>query len=466
VADLRPALIVIATATLALLATVVTGATELVDFAYRSASLHIALETAAALISGVAAYLVYGRYRESSLPGDLMLVVSLAIFASANLFFSALPGIAGGDMVFETWSSLAARTLGAALFAASVFAPEITLSHPRRVALQTLGGAAAVLAGIGIAVLLLEPVLPIGVDPSVSPDTPGRAFLEGNVVLHVIQLAAASLFAIAAVGFARRAARTRDELMTWFAAGAVLSAFARVHYFLFPSLYTEWVYTGDFFRVAFYVVLLIGIGREIDRYWRDRARAAVLEERRRMARDLHDGLAQELAFISMQSKYLAGPDDDQSMAQIAVAADRALDESRRAIAALTRPLDEPLAVVLADVAEEVAGRVGLELDLNLSEEVDVSPQTREALLRIVREAVTNAARHGKATLVRIELSNGRGLRLRISDNGTGFDPTRTEPSEIGGFGLTSMRERAEELGGYLNVRSSPGFGTEIEVALP
>jgi signal transduction histidine kinase len=314
--------------------------------------------------------------------------------------------------------------------------------------------------------MLLEGALPVGIDPGIAPDTPDRSFLEGNFVLHVFQLASATLFALAAVGFARRAARTRDELMTWFAAGATLSAFARVHYFLFPSLYTEWVYTGDFFRVGFYVLLLIGIGREIDRYWRDRARAAVLEERRRMARDLHDGLAQELSFIAMQSKSLAGPDDDPSMTQIAVAADRALDESRRAIAALTRPLDEPLAVVLADVAEEVAGRVGLELDLNLSADVDVSPQTRESLLRIVREAVTNAARHGKATVVRIELSDGGGIRLRISDNGTGFDPEHTQPSEVGGFGLTSMRERAEELGGNLNVRSRPGFGTEIEVALP
>jgi signal transduction histidine kinase len=342
----------------------------------------------------------------------------------------------------------------------------VRLSDPRRAAAWTLAALATVLAAIGLVIILIEGTLPVGVDPALGPETPDRAFLEGNLVLHVIQLLSATLFGMAAVGFARRAARTGDELMTWFAAGATLSAFARVHYFLFPSLYTDWVYTGDFFRVAFYVVLLIGIGHEIDRYWRDHARAAVLEERRRMARDLHDGLAQELAFIATQSKYLAGPEEDSSMTQIAVAADRALDESRRAIAALTRPLDEPLAVVLADVSEEVAGRVGLELDLNLSVDVDVSPQTREALLRIVREAVTNAARHGKATLVRVELANGRGVRLRVSDNGSGFDPAHVEPSEVGGFGLTSMRERAEELGGNLKVRSRPGTGTEIEVALP
>jgi signal transduction histidine kinase len=459
-------LIVIGTAVLATAVTLVTGVTPLLDFAYRSPSLHIALETAGAVISGIAAYLVYGRFRESRFLGDLLLVAALGVFAFTNLFFSAIPGIAGGDMIFETWASLAARSLGALLFAASVVAPEVCLRDARRASVLVLLGSAVTLAAIGVVTMLLEESLPVGVDPALTPETPGRAFLEGNVVLHVIQLAAAALFAFAAVGFARKAARTGDEFLTWLAAGATLSAFARVHYFLFPSLYSEWVYTGDLFRIGFYLVLLAGIGREIERYWRDHARAAVLEERRRMARDLHDGLAQELAFISMQSKFLAGPDRDPDFTQIAVAADRALDESRRAIAALTRPLDEPLAIVLADVAEEIAGRVGLELELALSEDVDVSPQTREALLRIVREAVTNAARHGKATVVKIELANGRGIQLRVSDDGAGFDPALTEPGELGGFGLTSMRERAEELGGNLNVRSRPGAGTEIEVALP
>ena len=446
--------------------TLVTSVTPLLDFAYRSPELHIALESAAAVISGIAAYLVYGRFRESCFPGDLLLVAALGVFAFTNLFFSAIPGIAGGDMIFETWASLAARSVGALLFAASVVAPEVRLRDTRRAAFGMFLLTAGALTAIGIVIMLLEGALPAGIDPALTPDTPDRAFLEGNAVLHVIQLAAAALFAFAAAGLVRKATRTRDEFLSWLAAGATLSAFARVHYFLFPSLYSEWVYTGDLFRVGFYLVLLVGIGRELERYWRDHARAAVLEERRRMARDLHDGLAQELAFIAMQSKYLAGPDRDPAITQIAVAADRALDESRRAIAALTRPLDEPLAIVLADVAEEVAGRVGLELELALSEDVDVSPQTREALLRIVREAVTNAARHGKATAVKIELANGRGIRLRISDNGTGFDPAQTELSELSGFGLTSMRERAEELGGNLNVRSRPGAGTQIEVALP
>jgi signal transduction histidine kinase len=350
----RPAAITILTAVAAAALTLAAGLTPWIEFAYRSPSLHVALEAAAAIISGLAAYLVYGRFRESRRTGDLLLVAALAVFAFANLFFSAIPGTIGGNSVFETWAPLAARALGTVLFAASVIVPEISVRDPRRGLLLALGAATVALTAIGTAVALLGGYLPVGIDPALTPGTPERPFLEGHAALHAIQLALAALYAFAAVGFVRKSTRTGDELMTWFAVAAALSAFARVNYFLFPSLYSDWVYTGDLFRLGFYVVLLVGIAREIERYWRGLARVAVLEDRRRIARDLHDGLAQELAVIAMHSKSLADPRGNPVAAEIAAAADRALDESRRAIAALTRPLDEPLAAVLGDVGAEVA----------------------------------------------------------------------------------------------------------------
>jgi signal transduction histidine kinase len=95
----------------------------------------------------------------------------------------------------------------------------------------------------------------------------------------------------------------------------------------------------------------------------------------------------------------------------------------------------------------------------------VPPATREALVRIVREAITNAARHGKATVARVELSNGRGIRLRVTDDGVGFDPLAVR-SQGRGFGLTSMDERTRQLGGSLRIESSPLHGTTIDVVLP
>ena len=153
---------------------------------------------------------------------------------------------------------------------------------------------------------------------------------------------------------------------------ATLAAFAHLNYLFFPSLYSDWVYTGDFLRLGFYLLILVGTGREIQTYWHRLAQVAVLEERRRMARELHDGLAQELAFVVAET---SGP--------ARAAGERALDESRRAIAALTRPVDEPLDVALVQAAEEVARRVGTQLRFAVASDLEASADTREALIRIV-----------------------------------------------------------------------------------
>jgi signal transduction histidine kinase len=273
-----------------------------------------------------------------------------------------------------------------------------------------------------------------------------------------------ALFAAAAVGLAQRAERGGDRLMAWFAVGSVVYAFAGLNYFLFPSLVSQWVYVGDFLRLAFVVILLLGVASEIRRYQESLADTAALEERRRLARELHDGLAQELAFIATQSRWLSRHSDESGqMDPLVVAAERALDESRSAISALTRPLDEPLDAALAQAAEDVAGRVGVRLRLELDEGIDVPASTREALVRIVREAVSNTARHGQASTVTVQLSGGPGVTVRVGDDGIGFDPAERDRD---GFGLTSMRERARALGGELSVTSAPGDGTRIEVVIP
>jgi signal transduction histidine kinase len=244
----------------------------------------------------------------------------------------------------------------------------------------------------------------------------------------------------------------------------MLGAFARLNYFLFPSVYTHFVYTGDGFRLAFDVALLVGGLREIRTYQRGLAERSVLEERRRIARDLHDGLAQDLAFITAQTRALGrAADAPPRLERIASAAERALDDSRAAIAALTRRLDEPLDEALARSAHEIAERCGIRVELGLEPDIDVPPAMREALARIVREATSNAARHGGAQRVTVGLTREDGLRLTVSDDGAGFDP---ESKYRAGFGLISMRERAEALGGRLNLRSRPGAGTTVEVIVP
>jgi signal transduction histidine kinase len=191
--------------------------------------------------------------------------------------------------------------------------------------------------------------------------------------------------------------------------------------------------------------------------------AAVLEERRRIARELHDGVAQDLAFIAARARYMAhrGPDRG-GLDDIGQAAVRALDESRRAIATLRRTEDIPFSELFDATAVELEHREGARLTYRMPADFDPPAASRDALLGIVREAVTNAARHARASEVEIELSRSGDLHMRIRDNGMGFDPDKPR----GGFGLTGMRERARALGGELRLTSRPGAGTEIQVVLP
>ena len=440
-------------------------------FAYDAPGLHVQLEAVAGVVGLVAAYLMAGRFRRTGYPGDLLLAWALAVLALGNLFLGALPAaIERGSPHSDSavWGAVAIRLLGAAGFAVAPFLARRRVGDRRRASLVAAAAAAAALAAVGALVWLAGDALPVAVDPSLDPADSARPLVAGHPAVVAAQLTALALFLVASFGFTRIAERWRDDLYGWLAASAVLSAGARLNYALFPSLYSDWVYTGDAFRFAAYLVLLAGAAREIGRYWRSETEAAVLEERRRIARDLHDGLAQELAFIVGQTSKLARDEGaPPALGYVSAAAHRALGEARRAIATLTRPLDEPLASVLEEVAGEVAGRSGLEVEFHSTARADVPASTREELARVVREAVTNAARHSGASSVRVSVSGADGVRVSIADDGVGFDPARVRrPGLDGGFGLETMRERMTALGGGLRIRSVPGVGTEIEAHVP
>jgi signal transduction histidine kinase len=284
------------------------------------------------------------------------------------------------------------------------------------------------------------------------------------VALYMGGVAGTALSGLAALGFARRARRQDDELVLWLVPGVVCIAFAYVGYFLFPPAPASWVHVGDIFRALFCTVVLAGVVRWIGGYWRDLAATAVAEERRRIARELHDGLAQELAVIRRRTPWLARQCEAAEAGEIIAATERALDESRRAIDGLRRPRDEPLERALAREAQQLTAGTGAEVSLDLAPGVELQPDVQENLVRIAREAVANAARHGGAATIRVELAQASPLHMRIVDDGVGFDPARG--SFGGGYGLPSMHERAAAIGANLTLRSWPGRGTEVLVRLP
>ena len=429
-------------------------------WAYRAPSLRVAIETTAVLIAVVVAYIFIGRFLRSRRLDHLGVAAGLLTLAAS----SALSAV---NVAAGPWEPMRELAWGASLAGIVVLAVAAFLPDTR---LVRSGGetAAGLLLCVGLTLLfataldVLFEAFPR--EPELASQDPSTPFVSRHAVFVVVSVGAVVGLAAAAVGFARDAARRPDDaLLTWLAVAMIVGAFGRLHSFLFPPVQTEWVYTGTLFRLAFYLVLLVGAAIEIERYWRGLAGAAVLEERRRIARDLHDGVAQELAFIDRASRRLASSAGDGPAVQIAAAAARGLADSRRAIAALTRPLDEPLEDMLAQATEDVAARTGLDVSFELARGIRLDAERREALIRIACEAVANAAVHGRARGVRVELSNGRSIRMRVVDDGVGFDPHA--PRTATGFGLVSMRERAEAIGAAFSLRARPGAGTAVEVEL-
>jgi signal transduction histidine kinase len=190
---------------------------------------------------------------------------------------------------------------------------------------------------------------------------------------------------------------------------------------------------------------------------------ATLEERRRIARELHDGLAHELAFIASKTRgAVAGAATPREVRELAGAADRALDEARRAITVLSVSQPQSLDDAISQTVEDLGSRLGVAWDLQLADDIHVPGEVTENLLRIVREAITNAANHGASEHVRVSLERCEELRLVIEDDGCGFDADR-QPG-AGGFGLQSMQERAASVGAVLSVDSVPEQGTRVAVA--
>jgi signal transduction histidine kinase len=432
-------------------------------FAYRSLGAHAMLEVTAALIAFVTTVLVWGRLRYRQGVDDLLLFLAIGLLAVTSLLFAVIPAAIWREPhPFSTWTTIVTSGLGAALLAAAALVRPVRIRNYEHVARIAVVAMALALVAIAAVVGAYVDRLPVGIDPARSPlNVPGH--IAGNLGIAGVQTAIALLFMASAIGFTRRAEATGDEFFLWLGAGAVFAAFARANYVVFPSLYSEWVYTGDVLRLGWILLLFIGAVREIRKYQRAYAEARVLEERRRIARDLHDGLAQELAFIANKTRELAAAGASRAtLLQLASAAQRGLDESRRAIQTLTTSGDAPFEVALAQTVEEVAARLGTNVQISAEPAPEITADQREQLLRIVREAVTNAGCHAQADLVRVQFTNGGPLHLRVEDDGVGFDPDDTHSD---GFGLLTMRERAHAIGADFQVSSRVGSGTAIEVRL-
>lgn len=429
-------------------------------FGYHSPSLHLVLDSVDSCVALLAAYLVHGRFLRRRRLQDLLLADGLFLLAIAGLaltlFLQLLDDFPHGTL--DVWFPVLVRTAGAALIVAASLLGDRTVRGPR--AGQWLVAVAALLVLAFWALWSRRDHLPLALTAT-PPPSAQHAVITGHPLLLLAQAATAVSFALASVTFTRAAARRDDALLRWVGPAFALAAFARLNYVLFPSLYSGWLYTGDILRTCSYLLLLVGASREIHQFWATQMQVAVLEDRRRLARELHDGLVQEITFIRFEAHEI-GPEVCGSR-EIIASCDRALDEARAAVDALGRDLDEPLGHVLLRAAAQVADRYGGQLEVDLDDTVTADLEQRHPLARITREAVSNALRHGRAGRIQLRLVREQdGRRLVVADDGDGFDVA--EVSQAGrGYGLTSMADRARALPGSLRITSVRGQGTEVEV---
>ncbi len=205
-------------------------------------------------------------------------------------------------------------------------------------------------------------------------------------------------------------------------------------------------------------------------------REAIIEERRRIAREIHDGVAQSLSYLNLKTKLVSDSVSAQNTVQaltelgdIRKVVQDTYDDIRESIDQLSTEIRTlPIVPALANYTREFSANNGIPVQFNVSRAFpQLSPIAELQLLRITQEALTNVRRHAQATEVEVKLEHtSEAVEMIVKDNGQGFTLSDLEESPPGYHGLNIIRERAEGLGGSLSISSAPGEGTAVMVSLP
>jgi signal transduction histidine kinase len=359
------------------------------------------------------------------------------------------------------------------------------IDHPARVVVVPLAAA----VGASLVLYVLEQYLPaaLGADALAELRDPAlvTGALPGVGIIELGLLVAGVILCVVAAALYLRAARLGGGTAArYLAAGLVLAAFSQIHFALFPGAFSELVSTSDLLRVAFYICVVFGIQAEagstlrqlraanveLAELRRSEVARASLAERTRLAREVHDGLAQDLWVAKLATERLGKAADMDEVREVHRELEGLIEasiaEARETVLALREAGKSGAA--LSDMLERYVARfgdqTGLETQL-LIEPRDfgaLAPEMSTELLRIAQEALNNVRRHADASRVTVELVRTRdGVRLTVRDDGVGFDVTERSS----GYGLESMRERSAIAGGTLSVESGATSGTVVTVEL-
>jgi signal transduction histidine kinase len=413
----------------------------------------LVLDTAVVLAATIVAILAGVRFSVEGRVLDLLLAAGFFVAGVGTLAFSVAPVLGGEDQgAPEAWAAIGARVLAGTLIALAPVVPGPRLVARKR---ALLTGAATLLGGL-LAIWL--PLRGFGANLSLlDASGNGARALELTVATSFLAL----LALLAVVGFGIRYRARGEDLDSWLALGATLTLFAELHYVLTPRVSSDFVSQGDFLRLLSYGLLLVGVWRAIS--FAEFGRA-VAEERARVAREIHDGLAQYLFAVSTHASMLeAGAPLEQALPKLKEAAAAAQQEARFAVLALSSASGTaPFDAALRRYVEFLTADGRLEVDVEIDTSVRLAPDEQIEVFRIVQEGLANVRKHAGAKRAEVWIGQRLGRRVvSVRDDGVGFDGEEA----AAGQGLKNMRLRAKTIDGGFALRSRPGSGTALEVVL-
>ena len=413
----------------------------------------LVLDTAVVLAATIVAILAGVRFSVEGRILDLLLAAGFFVAGVGTLAFSVLPVLGGSNQgAPEAWAGIAARVLAATLIALAPIVPAPRIVERKR----ALGVGLVVLLATLLAVWL--PLRGFGARLSLV-DHFGDGARAFELTVATSCLALLALFAV--LGFAVRYRARGDDLDSWLALGATLTLFAELHYVLTPRVSSDFVSQGDFLRLLSYGLLLVGVWRAIS--FAEFGRA-VAEERARVAREIHDGLAQYLFAVSTHASMLeSGAPVEQTLPKLKEAAAAAQQEARFAVLALSSASGTaPFDAALRRYVEFLTADGVLEVDIEIDPQILLAPDEQIEVFRIVQEGLANVRKHAGAQRAEVWIGQRLGRRIvRVHDDGVGFDGGEVPA----GQGLKNMRLRAKTIDGGFDLRSRPGTGTSLEVVL-
>jgi signal transduction histidine kinase len=420
--------------------------------AYGVAGARLVFQTVVLLAGGIVAVLAGVRFSVEGRRLDLLLSCGFFVSAASTLAFSIAPAL-GGDSIAptEAWSGVVGRLLGWTLIAAAPFV------HGRvRARERTLGNAIPGLALV--LVLVWSASRSIG---EALPALPSEGGADAPFMLTLSFGFQALVNLVAVVGFGLRFRKHGQDLDRFLSLGATLLLFASLSYLLTPLSAADDLSQSDFLRVLAYGVLLVGVWRAIRSSEFGRA---VAEERARVAREIHDGLAQYLFAIStFASRLEDGAPVDEVVPQLKDAAAAAQQEARFAVLALSSASgNAPFDAALRRYVEFLTADGELEVELEVDRAVSLAPDEQIEVFRIVQEGLANVRKHAGAQRAEIVICERGGQRIvTVRDDGDGFE----QNGDGAGQGLKNIRARSAAIDGVFAVRSRPGAGTELVVTL-